>query len=64
MKNETKFWTVNKILVEATKSEGGKFYDVKVVETGTRMRYLASVFESVAKEAKSETQKREGPSQA
>ncbi len=37
------------ILVEATKSEGGGFYELTVLATGDKQRYLAEVFESVAK---------------
>ena len=37
------------VIVEATKSAGGGFYDVRVVQTDARYRYLAEVFESVAK---------------
>ena len=40
--------------MEAILSEGGRFYDVKVVKTGARMRYLAKVFEQFAKEVKNE----------
>lgn len=42
------------ILVEAVKSEGGGFYELTVVATGDKQRYLADVFESVAKEIKEE----------
>lgn len=44
----TKF-TVAGILVEATKSEGGGFYELTVIKTGQKQRYLAEVFEMVAK---------------
>ncbi len=37
------------ILVEATKSEGGGFYELTVLAIGDKQRYLAEVFESVAK---------------
>lgn len=37
------------IVVEATKSEGGGFYDVTIVLTGKKYRFLADVFETVAK---------------
>lgn len=37
------------IVVEATKSEGGGFYDVTVLLTGAKYRFLSDVFESVAK---------------
>ena len=45
---ETKLYLVAGIVVEATKSEGGGFYDITVCATGEKMRYLAEVFESVA----------------
>lgn len=44
----TKF-TVAGILVEAIKSVGGGFYEITVVKTGKKYRYLADVFEMVAK---------------
>jgi hypothetical protein len=37
------------ILVDAVLSPGGGFYDLTVVQTGEKQRYLADVFESVAK---------------
>jgi hypothetical protein len=37
------------ILVEAVKSEGGGFYELTVLATGQKQRYLADVFEMVAK---------------
>lgn len=49
MATETKLYTVAGFVVEATKSEGGGFYDIKVVATGNRYRFLADVFEMVAK---------------
>lgn len=48
MATATKF-TVAGIVVEATKSEGGGFYDIVVVQTGKKYRFLADVFETVAK---------------
>ena len=48
MINPTKKYLVGGILVEATKSEGGGFYDITVVATGQKNRYLAEVFEGVA----------------
>jgi hypothetical protein len=52
MTNLTKRYLVGGILVEATKSVGGGFYDLTVVATGQQQRYLADVFESVAKPVK------------
>lgn len=49
MANETKQYLVAGIVVEATKSEGSGFYDVTVQATGAKYRFLAEVFESVAK---------------
>jgi hypothetical protein len=43
-----KQYLVAGILVEAVLSEGGGFYEVTVVETGFKCRYLAPVFEIVA----------------
>jgi len=48
----SKQYTVAGIVVEAVKSEGGGFYDVTVVKTGDKQRYLADVFEMVAKPLK------------
>lgn len=48
MANETKQYLVAGIVVEATKSDGGGFYDVTVQATGAKYRYLAEVFETVA----------------
>lgn len=45
----SKQYLVAGIIVEAVKSEGGGFYDVTVIKTGDKQRYLADVFESVAK---------------
>jgi len=45
----TKLYTVAGILVEATKSEGSGFYEITVVKTGQKQRYIAEVFETVAK---------------
>jgi len=49
MATETKKYLIAGILVEATKSEGGGFYELTVLATGDKQRYLADVFESVAK---------------
>jgi hypothetical protein len=46
---KTKLFLVAGILVEAVKSEGGGFYELTVVATGQKQRYLADVFEMVAK---------------
>ena len=56
----SKLYTVAGILVEATKSEGGGFYELIVVKTGQKQRYIAEVFEMVAKpvEKKNATSKR------
>lgn len=48
MEKKTKLYLVADILVEAVKSEGGSFYEVTVVKTGDRQRYLAKVFEQIA----------------
>lgn len=48
MANETKQYLVAGIVVEATKSEGGGFYDITVPLTGAKYRFLAEVFETVA----------------
>lgn len=45
----TRKYLVAGILVEATKSLGGGFYELTVVATGQKQRYNAEVFESVAK---------------
>ena len=42
-------YTIAGIVVEAVKSEGGGFYDVTIPATGEKLRYLAEVFETVAK---------------
>lgn len=47
--NPSKQYFVAGILVEAVKSEGGGFYELTVVKTGNKQRYLAEVFEMVAK---------------
>ena len=60
----TKLYKVGGVLVEGTRSEGGAFYDIKIVKTGACMRYLTKVFESLAKEVKDEKQSRENASQA
>lgn len=46
---EKKQYLVADILVEAVKSEGGGFYELTVIQTGQKQRYLADVFEMVAK---------------
>jgi hypothetical protein len=51
MSNPAKKYLVGGVLVEAVKSEGGGFYELTVIETGDKQRYLADVFESVAKPA-------------
>lgn len=48
MSNPAKKYLVGGVLVEAVKSEGGGFYELTVVETGDKQRYLAEVFEEVA----------------
>jgi len=50
--NPTKLYRVNRVLVEATLSEGRRFYDVKIVETGEKLRCPAKAFEKIAKEVK------------
>lgn len=52
----TRKYLVAGILVEATKSEGGGFYELTVVATGQKQRYLADVFEQVAKPVHSKTE--------
>lgn len=52
--NEAKKYLVAGILVEAIKSLGGGFYELTVVKTGMKQRYLADVFEMVAKPVKEE----------
>jgi hypothetical protein len=52
MSNPAKKYLVGGVLVEAVKSEGGGFYELTVVETGDKQRYLADVFESVAEPLK------------
>jgi hypothetical protein len=49
MANETKQYWIAGIVVEAVKSEGGGFYDITILQTGEKVRYLAEVFETVAK---------------
>lgn len=49
MATNSKQYLVAGIVVEATKSEGGGFYDVTVLLTGAKYRFLAEVFEAVAK---------------
>ncbi len=48
MATKTKQYLVAGIVVEATKSEGGGFYDITILATGEKVRYLAEVFETVA----------------
>lgn len=47
--NQPKKYRIAGIVVEAVKSEGGGFYDITVLPTGEKLRYLAEVFETVAK---------------
>jgi len=56
LKNEPKKYLVADILVEAVLSEGGGFYELTVVATGQKQRYLSDVFESVAKPVYSKTE--------
>ena len=56
MENATKQYLVAGIVVEATKSEGGGFYDITILRTGEKVRYLAEVFETVAKPYKDDRQ--------
>ncbi len=56
MATTTKQYLVAGVLVEATKSEGGGFYELTVVATGDKQRYLADVFEAVAKPVYSKTE--------
>jgi len=49
-------YLVGDILVEATKSAGGGFYELTVVQTGEKQRYIADVFESVARPVVAEIQ--------
>jgi rRNA processing protein Gar1 len=46
--NEIKQYLVAGIVVEAVKSPGGGFYEVTILQTGEKVRYLADVFEAVA----------------
>ena len=48
MSNTAKQYLVAGIVVEAVKSEGGGFYDITILRTGEKVRYLAEVFETVA----------------
>jgi hypothetical protein len=41
-------YLVGGIEVEAVKSVGGGFYELTVVKTGEKQRYIAEVFENVA----------------
>lgn len=49
MSNAAKQYLVADVVVEATKSEGGGFYDITILQTGEKGRYLAEVFEMIAK---------------
>lgn len=42
-------YLIDGVLVEATKTIGGGFYDVTVVATGTKLHWLAVAFEVEAK---------------
>lgn len=53
---ETKLYLVAGVLVEAAQSEGGGFYELTVVKTGQKQRYLSDVFEMVAKPVYSKTE--------
>jgi hypothetical protein len=46
---EARKYLVAGVVVEAVKSEGGGFYDVLIPATGQRERYVAKVFEEIAK---------------
>lgn len=46
--NQPHQYLVGDVLVEAVKSEGGGFYDLTVIKTGDKQRYLADVFEVFA----------------
>jgi hypothetical protein len=45
-----KLYRLGPVLVWGRKSAGGGFYDVTIPKTGLTGRYLAEVFESLAKE--------------
>jgi hypothetical protein len=47
MNNPAKY-LINGIVVEATKSEGGGFYDITILQTGEKTRWLAEIFEQVS----------------
>jgi hypothetical protein len=49
MSNSIKFYLVDGILVEATETVGGGFYDVTVIKTGHKFRIGKIGFESVAR---------------
>jgi hypothetical protein len=51
MINLTKRYLLEGILVEATKTIGGLFYDVTVVSTGEKVHVVAVAFEKAAKPA-------------
>lgn len=63
--NPTRY-TVGKDLVEGVRSEGGLFYDVKIVATGEKFRILSEIFEKHAREVKDGNEKEEhsGPQEA
>ena len=44
-----KEYEISGVVVQAKKSPGGGFYEV-ITPDGTRLRYIAEVFESVARE--------------
>ena len=46
---ETKQYLIAGIIVEATPSPGGGFYEVTIFSTQAKYRFVAEVFESVAK---------------
>lgn len=53
---ETKQFLVAGVLVEAVKSVGGGFYEIIVVATGDKQRYVAKAFEKEAKPVYSRTE--------
>jgi hypothetical protein len=52
----TKQYLVAGVLVEAIRSAGGRFYELTVIATGQKQRYLSDVFESIAKPVYSKTE--------
>lgn len=48
MQRAKNLFLVGGILVEAVRSEGGGFYELTILMTGDKQRYLADVFEMVA----------------